>query len=318
MIEFKNLLQFTEYQALRNCWNQEVGYIFPISENLFESSVINNKDLLKKGSYVALHQNEVVGFILAKTWKDSFQLGPYKNIGWISLFYVRNKFRNQGIGSKLLELVEEAFKIENKQHIVLGRETFNFFPGLPVDFVNHRKWFIKRGYELGEASYDMIRDLKQIKEKLPMPATPYEIRVSNISDKEKIIDFFERCFPGRWEFEAKNYFSSGGQGREFVIALDSDKVIGFARINDQQSPQILYNINWSSRFDNLGGVGPLGVDRDYRKQKLGYMVTAYAVNEAIDRGCTTCIIDWTGLVNFYHIFKFDVWKSYDKFEKKIN
>lgn len=318
MIVYKNLLEFTEYQALRNCWNEEVGDYYPISESLFLSSAINNKDLLKKGSYVALYQNEVVGFILAKTWNDSFQIGPYAQIGWISLFYVKSKFRNQGIGSQLLTLVEDAFKIENKPHIVLGRDTFNFFPGLPVDFVNHRKWFMKRGYELDDASYDMIRDFTKTKEKLPMPITPYEIRLANSSDKGKIIDFFERCFPGRWEYEVKSYFSSGGKGREFVIALDGERVIAFARINDEQSPQILYNINWSKRFDNLAGVGPLGVDRDYRKQKLGYMVTAYAVNEAMERGCTTCIIDWTGLVNFYHIFKFEVWKSYDKFEKKLN
>src|SRR5699024_12016799 len=36
-------------------------------------------------------------------------------------------------------------------------------------------------------------------------------------DKEELLTFLHRCFPGRWEYESTYYFKQGGNGREFVV-----------------------------------------------------------------------------------------------------
>ncbi len=317
MIEYLTVEEFKELDEIRICWNNEVGKIYPISEKLFNSSFIHNKEILKSNSYVALDENKIVGFILTKTWQELEWIPSYHSIGWISLFFVSSKYRKQGIGSQLLGLVEKQFKELGKEKIILGRETYNFLPGLPVDFINYKKWFVKRGFNVVSEDHDMIRYFTESKSLLPLPNTPYKIRLATLSDKEAIMQFFKRCFKGRWEYEAFKYFQNGGTGREFVIALDEEFVIAFCRINDQYSLESLYNRNWALRFKNLVGVGPLGVDPEYRNKKLGYLVTATAVNEALNRGCSACIIDWTGLVDFYHLFDFEVWKTYLNLEKKI-
>jgi GNAT superfamily N-acetyltransferase len=318
MVEFLTLSDFTLYNQIKDCWNEEMGDIYPISEKLFLDSVVNNKEILKESSYIALDEHKVVGFILAKAWNEHELIPYYNQVGWISLFFVNKKHRKQGIGTTLLKNVEQTFINLGKLKIILGTDTYNFFPGLPVDLVNHRQWFLKRGFTLEGQSHDMIRHFHESSSLLLTSQTSYEVRIATSNDSESIMEFFHRCFKGRWEYEANNYFIKGGTGREFVIMLDGKKVIAFSRINDQYSPEVLHNINWSSRFTNLAGVGPLGVDSEYRKRNLGFIVTAFAVNEAQKRGCSECIIDWTGLVDFYRLFKFEVWKTYDRLEKKIN
>ena len=97
------LEKYNDCQILIQLWNDEYKKIYPISKELFERNVSNiNVDL----SFVVINNNEVVGFILAKTWEDDFPIASYQDTGWISLFYVKKQFRNQGIGSKLLDLVE--------------------------------------------------------------------------------------------------------------------------------------------------------------------------------------------------------------------
>ena len=60
-------------------------------------------------SFVAIVDNVPVGFIIGKTWHRELVVGNYDKAGWISLIYVKPKFRNMGIGSLLLNKVEEIF-----------------------------------------------------------------------------------------------------------------------------------------------------------------------------------------------------------------
>lgn len=317
MIQYLSINELTDLTPIMTLWNEENGMIYPISHKMFLGSVVNNENLLRDNSYVVKDGNELVAFILTKAWHEDTIVPLYKEIGWISLVYVKKRYRNQGIGSKLFQLVEEYFKENGKTKIIIGADPYNFFPGLPVDFVNHKRWFKNRGYIVEKEDYDMIRAFEENDAPLPLPEIPYEIRLSTLDDKNRLLRFLNRNFKGRWEYEAMQYYRNGGNGREFVIILDGEEVIAFCRINDRHSPEVLHNINWSSRFKQLGGVGPLGVDREYRKMKLGYCVTAYAINEVQRRGCTHCIIDWTSLVDYYKQFGFEVWKTYYKINKQI-
>jgi GNAT superfamily N-acetyltransferase len=318
-MKLKKLVELNDYQPLIDLWNREFGFIYPISEELFIRNVIKSEDVLQDGSYIVVDSDDQpIGFVVEKTWNRTFTIPGYEDRGWISLIYVTPNERKKGIGTLLLNKAEEEIKRLGKKTIHIGRDCENFFPGVPFDMKDTFNWFIKRGYNpLGETT-DLIRHVTENDQLINTKKVDYEVRLAKRSDRDIIIKFMEKNFPGRWLYEVEEYFKAGGTGREYLIMIDKGSVIAFARINDQSTLDHLinYNLTWRKRFSTLGGIGPLGVDLDYRKQKLGFHMVATAVNILIERKVSDIIIDWTSLVDFYRKFGFEVWKTYKYYEKK--
>lgn len=317
MVNYLSLSDFTKYDQLRDLWNKEVGFIYPITSKLFASNVLECKYFSKEDSYVAIINNKVVGFIISKIWSDIEEIPEYENTAWISLFYVSKNFRKQGIGSNLLQLAEEGLLKKENTTIHLGRDINNFFPGIPIDFNNlSPDWFKKRGFEISYQTHDVIGQSKKIGELL-IKNTQFVFRLATINDKQKLLKFLKDNFSNRWEFEAKQYFDNMLSGNKYLIVLDNDEIIAFSRINDSRSGSLSYNITWYDRFNALGGIGPLGVGQTKRKIGLGYDIVAWSINYLVESGVSDIIIDWTGLVTFYQQFGFEVWKTYFYAVKKF-
>ena len=94
--------------------------------------------------------------------------------------------------------------------------------------------------------------------------------------------------------------------------MDNNKICAFAKVGYPSTKDnlISYSMVWRNRFTSLGGIGPLGVDKEYRKRHLGRDIVIYGKNVLIDNNVTDIIIDWTGLLDFYRPYGFEVWKSY--------
>ncbi len=300
-----------------NLWNKNYGYIYPISEKLLNRNLSN---IYKKGSFVVYENDNLVGFIISKIWDDKFNIPTYNDSGWISLFLVDSKYRSQGIGSILLELVEKELKKRGKTSVFLGKDYLNFFPGLPVDLKNSENWFKSRGYERPYDTFDLIKPIKGLNcNKLPLKNNRIKYRVACLDDKNNLLEFIKNNWPGRWLKEAIDYFENGGNGREYVIGLDENKICAFAKIGFSNTNIELasYSLTWRNRFEHLGGIGPLGVDASYRKMNIGYDIVAFANNVLLDIGVSDIIIDWTGLLDFYRHMGFEVFKSYYYMNKKL-
>lgn len=289
-----------------NLWNEEMGSVYPITIKSFIQNVINYDT---KQCLLAFSNNKLVAFIIVKTISD--ELLSYDSDLFISLFYVARDFRKQGIGSKLLDFAKEKGK-----NIVIGKDINNFFPGVPTDFDNLTDvWLEKRGFEGTRYTHDLIAY---------HPIT-YPIKNQNLiwqicdeKHQSQLISFLIHNNWGRWAYEAKMYFSESNEQKKdcYLIALRNQKIVAFVRINSSQMNIVAYNVMWKQRFKNLGGIGPLGVDKEYRKQGLGQDIVSYAITELQKRGCQEMMIDWTGLMEFYRKFGFEVWKSY-KYMKSI-
>lgn len=305
MIEFKEELNL---DLCMDLWNQEMGFIYPITKSLYDQNVTNYN---QKKVFVAYKDDVLVGFVIAKKYENE-DLMSYNNLGFISLIYVAKKHRKQGIGSSLLRLAEEYLK--DKTTINIGKDIYNFFPGVPCDFDNLTDiWLEKRGYVGERYTHDLINYNPK---KIPLREDNFTYKLCTLEDKDALLEFMKNNFQGRWYFEASSYFANGGTGKEYSICKDQDKVIAFARTNDRDFSIIHYNTTWYHRFNNLGGVGPLGVDKNYRGLNLGYNIVAYGINTLIDKSITEIIIDWTGLLEFYQQFGFEVWKSFKYMAKK--
>lgn len=303
----------SDLNLIKDIWNEEYDLIFPISQALIER---NTKNAYLDASFIVKENDEIVGFIISKIYEDEYHKLDYGDIGWISLMYVKPRYRNKGIGSELLSRVESEFSKLRKKIIYIGKDFYNFFPGLPIDLKKSLSWFEKRGYERLYATCDLIRNKDKI---IPLKNNNIQYSFADKLDKEKVIDFLEANWPGRWTKEAVEYYENGGNGGEYLVGIDGDKVCAFAKVNFPKTPTklISYNLTWREKFNSLGGIGPLGVSIDYRNQHIGYDIIAYAINSLIKNGADNIIIDWTNLLDFYRKFDFEVWKSYDYLQKKL-
>ena len=307
-IDFKK-----DLKEITDIWNKEYGLILPISYALMER---NTNNAYQEASFIVKENEEIAGFIISKIYDYSYHNENYEQTGWISLIYVVPKYRKRGIGTKLLKLVEEEFIRLNKTILFIGKDFYNFFPGLPIDLKKNLEWFQKRGYERLYNTCDLIKN-KDIK--IPLRNDKIKFVLGNQISKSKIIEFIESNWPGRWTLEAIDYFESGGEGKEYLVGIDGDKVIAFAKLGFPDTPTklISYSLTWRDKFDFLGGIGPLGVDKSYRGQSIGFDLVAAATNILIDAGADNIIIDWTNLLDFYRKFGFEVYKTYDYLQKNL-
>lgn len=316
-MEIINLTNFNnDYFQLIELWNKAYGFIYPISEELFVRNIVNDSSLDKQASSVAYVEGQVVGFILVKK-EHLTPNDEYNKVGWISLFFVEPKYRKRGIGSSLLKNAETVLTKAGVKKIHLGRDYHNFFPGLPIDLKQSAPWFENRGYQSSYLTHDLIRSVNQLTEKLPILNSPYEIRLASKSDLFSLRQLILDNWPNRWLDEFDEYVANGGTGEEYMIALDNGAVCAFCKVVLPDAPVnlISYSSTWRKRFTGLAGIGPLGVDRNYRGRHLGYNIVASAVNHCIGK-VTDIVIDWTNLIDFYRQFGFEIWKSYMYFLKE--
>ncbi|MEH7379505.1 GNAT family N-acetyltransferase [Bacillus sp. JJ1533] len=298
-------------------WNRELSVDFPMRDALFKQNSIDDPNVLSSGSYLAINdQEQVIGFVLTKYVQDKTELLLNHEVGWIQALLVDSQFRKSRIGSVLLESAEKALEQQGCKTIFLGRDPAHYFPGVPLQYEHTREWFEKRGYQASGIASDMMRTFTP-DEKFDFQK-PKDIEVSLIENKDELISFLHRCFPGRWEYEAKQYFKNGGTGREFVVFRKENKIIGFCRINDSKSPIIGPNVYWAPLFDEgVGGVGPLGIDKEERNKGYGLAIVKAGISFLRERQLNNIIIDWTGLINFYKKIDFKVWKQYKQYSKHI-
>ncbi len=316
------IISLREYQDVYNLcdmWNQEFGFIFPISKDLFKKNVLDYKPDVLDISFVSILDNKVVGFVIGKMW-DNVEIPTYIDSGWVSLIYVLPEFRRQGIGSLLLDKVEEIFVSQNKTEIFLGKDYLNFFPGLPVDLKHHKNWFEKRGYEWGFDTNDLIKRIDGKTSKFDIKPGEYRIKRAEIENLDSLGNLLKTNWPGRWYKEYLDYVTSGGTGYEYMVALNKEnQVVGFCKVcNDKTKTSLTsYSLNYKGRFTHLGGIGPLGVDINYRKRGIAGSLIKGCINDLIDENITDIIIDWTNLMYIYNKYGFEIWKSYSYMKKKI-
>ncbi|WP_121639121.1 GNAT family N-acetyltransferase [Virgibacillus sp. Bac330] len=306
-------------ERLVNLWNRELGLAFPMRDSLFKQNSVQDKNVCRDSSLIVLNNdNDVIGFLIVKVWQEKLPVQMSKITGWIQVLLVDHRYRNKGIGTKLLAHGEGVLCQQGKQQILLGRDPWHYFPGIPIHNEQTKRWFLARGYEAYGTEHDLLKTYNQTTAVTKPNFPEIDFSVLHREEKEDFLAFLHRCFPGRWEYEAIKYFELGGTGREFVVMRKRGRLIGFCRINDANSPIIAQNVYWAPLFETaLGGVGPLGIDALERGQGYGLAVVEAGIAELRKRGIQKIVIDWTGLVNFYKKLGYEVWKSYTSFKKSL-
>lgn len=301
-----------------NLWNTQWGHEFPLRKELFIQNSVEDVNVYPAGCFVAINdEGNVVGFIIAKKWQEQLEINMNNKRGWIQVILVDKTMQRHGIGTKLLKLAEDALVKAGIKEIQLGGDPFHYFAGIPSTSNIAQEMAEKHGYEKRMDTHDLVNHLTN---DYAIPSGEnIEYKLLQEEEQQDLIEFFTRCFPGRWEYEAMKYFELGGKGREFVVLKKHGRIIGFCRINDDDSPMIAQNVYWRTLFPQaVGGIGPLGIDEKEQKQGYGLAIVQAGMAFLQERNIKTILIDWTNLVDFYEKLDFNVWKTYGIYLKDMS
>ena len=304
-------------EELLALWAKELSEDFPMREELFKQNSFDDVNISYESSHIAVDdQDHVIGFVVAKLWQEEIDVNMDPKRGWIQVLLVDSEHRKKGVGTALLERAEADLKKHGIEEMQLAEILFITSREYQINIKKLKNGLRKKGYQKRIDTYDLINHLEK---NYPIPDDKtIEFSLLKMDEKDELISFLEKCFPGRWVYEAIKYFEMNGDGREFLVLKKKGHIIGFCRINDADSPFIAQNVYWSPLFEeSVGGIGPLGIDPEEQKQGYGLGIVQAAMAYLQDRKIETIIIDWTIFLEFYGKLDFEPWKKYGVYLKDV-
>ena len=198
-------------EELLALWAKELSEDFPMREELFRQNSFDDVNISYESSHIAVDdQDHIIGFVVAKQWKEEIDVNMDPKRGWIQVLLVDSEHRKKGVGTALLERAEADLKKRGIEEMQLGGDPFHYFSGIPDQYKETQKWAEKKGYQKRIDTYDLINHLKK---NYPIPDDlAIEFSLLKRDEKEELISFLEKCFPGRWVYEAIKYFEMNGNG----------------------------------------------------------------------------------------------------------
>lgn len=316
MLEYITARKYRHTKHLIHLWNSEFRITYPIKKVLFRKFILEDINFNQDASFVALYDNEPVGFIFIKTWIDESGLANENDAAHISLIFVKKEMRNMGIGSDLLQLaISELKQYRNINTLIVGNEMNRIFSGIPSELNSAAIFFVNKNFIQKEAVVDMIRVARNDKIET-LSNNELNISIATEDEKDEILQL---CVKNGWKREAylvNQYYEKGGSGRRIVTGRVDNKIVSFARFNDENRMPFK-----ASTFDSdkkIGSINFVKVDSNYQDRNFDVLMNKAAKNYLLKRGCKKIIILATKDVKFYKSLGFSAYKYYLQFELHLN
>lgn len=317
MLEYVKVKKFKHIKRLINLWNSEFRYTYPIKAASYKKLILEDVNLNKDASFVALYDNEPVGFLFVKTWFNDSGLANEHDTAHISLMFVKKEMRNMGLGSDMLKLaVSELRKYHNINKLVVGNEMNKIFSGSPSDLNQAAIFFKNKGFVSKDAVVDMIQ---VVKSNDPEVISNNELLITVATEDDKY-ELLQLCVNNGWKREAfliNQYFENGGSGRRIAIGvIDDKKIVAFARFNHDNKKRILpaFLVKFFAKKIDVGSINYIRIDKNYYSKEYEIIMNKAAKNYLLKRGCKKIIALATQDIEFYKNLGFSVYKYYLQFE----
>ena len=311
ILEPVNTTSAAHAAAIAEIWSKACGDELAISAR---AAAYNLQPVTggRHAGLVAIAEGAPVGFVLASVVKDD-PLASSPEMGWIDAIAVAPNHQGQGVGGELLREAEAWLVEQGCTHWQVGSSVRTFTPGLPST-LPHLDFFLKRGYASPphyKRAWDVARSLTDYE----TPPTArrnlaYEVRPAAPGDEGALLDFLKREFPGRWRYEFEEYLLNGERLSDYMILRTDQGVDGFCLLTFEDSMRPLDRFFPWALNRPWGQLGSIGVSERRRGLGLGAVLLDAGLRRLRDAGVDGCVIDWTGLLDFYGKFGFTPYREY--------
>ena len=262
-MEILNYSQKYEKEVV-DLWNKTL-IADPITVHKFRIQALFDDNFDTELCFIAVEKTKVVGFLLATKRRFPYlERGLEPTRGWINVMFVDQDHKRKGIGEILVKHAEEKLKSMGALAVTLGAYSPNyFFPGIDKDnYSGAMGFFDKMGYQAGEESYSMSKDLHGYKiseETLDRLSKAQEAGFSFLNFEYKyaleLLEFAKNEFGGGWKRNSLISMQNNTAEDCILLVLNNEKkIVGFSMRMIDGNPM---------RF------GPIGVKEEVRNFGIG-------------------------------------------------
>jgi GNAT superfamily N-acetyltransferase len=276
------LLLDNDIETLLRLWNRTAQYD-QVTPELLEEKVFDDPNYDRELALVVENDQQLVGFIMGVV-----RAGETEKRGYIKLIMVDPKLQRNGLGTRLMQQLEERLARAGCASIRLFESNPNYLiPGLDPRYTEAVAFFEKRGYQRFGETANMEVDLTSQEfataaDELRLRGEGIEIRRAIMGDLDEVMALLQQHWPG-WipevQRELLNYPIS------LHVALYKERVIGFA--------------GYDGNNFNTGWFGPMGTDPAARKRGIGGVLLRRCLQDIKTQGHRRAIIPWVGPHAFY-------------------
>ena len=290
----KRGFQGADFDRLAYFWNGCAPEKYWIDGDLLRLNTVDSPAFDWGASAIEEADGEILGFVSVKKAASMLYKGPDKDVAHLSMIaYCESQY-----GVDLMTTVKGILKNRGLHRLQFGQDTRHFFPGCPTDYPGLSGFLMVEGFNSGGEAVDLERSLIGYENKYPVPAGD-EFRVVTAEDIPELIAFFDREFPLRWKYDTMKKVEIEGPSCVFAL-FHGKRIDGFALIQDSSNKAPIGGAVWRKSLGlNWGALGAIGVAADMRGKGSGMALLGCALECLRDRGVDRCIIDWTGLIDFY-------------------
>lgn len=235
-----------------------------ISLQIFRRQILFDENFDQNLCFLALEGRKLIGFLHGIKRKFPYlERGYEPDKAWISVVFVDQKHRRQGIGTALVKKIEDEFVKKNVKEVIFGAYSpYYFFRGVDKDNPGALAFFKSLGYVAGEESYSMYKDLNNyiMSDTIKAKKKEFEekgFRFINFTYDYSmdLLDFVCNEFGGGWKRNCLMSMQRGWAEECILLVLNKKKqIVGFCIRMTDENPM---------RF------GPIGISKQYRNEGLG-------------------------------------------------
>jgi GNAT superfamily N-acetyltransferase len=288
--------------SLLNMWNGSARFD-PLTSGLLDEKVWGDDDFQPDLSLVLAEPNGISGFIMGVLRHTAD--GPR---GIIKLAAVAGNRRREGIGSRLLAVVEERLAELGADVIRVCESAPNYLtPGVDCRYSAAPHFFESHGYvRTGEACNMTVdleaRSFNDENEEQVLAGQKIDIRQARTGDSTAIERLLEEHWPS-WQQEVNNCLLN--RPVTLYLALRGREVLAFSAFDANNK--------------GTGWFGPMGTAPEARGRGIGRLLLFRCLSDIAAQGHRYATIPWVDPVGFYQQFSgAAVSRIFHRYEKEID
>jgi len=304
--------------AATRIWNAACGADLSFRERFMryntDPAFWNSEGKFQAGR-IAVLDGQPAGFALASVMKAPYASPPYS--GHIDALAVLPSQQRRGIGRALVAWAETWLREQGCSGVTVGASARTFVPGPPTE-LGSAAFFERLGYARHGVCCDMARELAgYTTPPTALKARDVTVRPAQPEDREALLGFLKREFPGGWYWECIQLLEAGSRISDYVILLSERGVDGALLVTFEDSYRPMDRFYPHRLPRPWGQLGSVGVSADCRGSGYGAALMDGALRYLQSRGVRGCVIDWLVIVDFYGKFGFEVFRQYDMMRKTL-